>query len=605
MLKNESQVENIAPSVASADEALFRSLAKKKKKKRRKIIRTVIIILLLLAAGAAFAISTLKKKVTEQFMSSDEEVKSYTAETGSISTTVSGSGTLSNVDEETVSIQSGVKIEEVLVSSDDKVKKGDVLASLDLASVMNEMSAVQKDLDDLDAEIGAAGDKNENTYISAGVDGRIKKVYAQKGQPVLDCMVEHGALALLSLDGYMAVDIRTDALQSGDAVVVRRGDEKQTELNGVVDTVTTGTAVVLVTDNGPQMDEQVTVFTTDGRELGSGRLYIHSAIRITGISGTVSGIPATENTYVYSYSTVMYINDPSFDATYASLVKQRKDLEERLLSLLELYRNGALLSPMDGSVTAVSYDETAGSSTTATEDTDIVTLSPDKSMEVSISVDESHILSLALGQQAQISVNSIADETFTGAVTEINKTATSASGVTRYSAVVTLDKDSRMLSGMSAKVTVRIQGVDDAVIIPAAALHQTSSTSYVYTMYDEATHQYGGMVQVVTGISNSSYVEITEGLKPGDVVWYTEEESRSWGSFGGFGGSMPSGNFGGNMPAGDFSGGMPSGNFGGGNMPSGDFGGRTGSNGRTGNNGRSGGSAGGGMTGGGMPGGRN
>ena len=605
MLKNESQVENIAPSVASADEALFRSLAKKKKKKRRKIIRTVIIILLLLAAGAAFAISTLKKKVTEQFMSSDEEVKSYTAETGSISTTVSGSGTLSNVDEETVSIPSGVKIEEVLVSSDDKVKKGDVLASLDLASVMNEMSAVQKDLDDLDAEIGAAGDKNENTYISAGVDGRIKKVYAQKDQPVLDCMVEHGALALLSLDGYMAVDIRTDALQSGDAVVVRRGDEKQTELNGVVDTVTTGTAVVLVTDNGPQMDEQVTVFTTDGRELGSGRLYIHSAIRITGISGTVSGIPATENTYVYSYSTVMYINDPSFDATYASLVKQRKDLEERLLSLLELYRNGALLSPMDGSVTAVSYDETAGSSTTATEDTDIVTLSPDKSMEVSISVDESHILSLALGQQAQISVNSIADETFTGAVTEINKTATSASGVTRYSAVVTLDKDSRMLSGMSAKVTVRIQGVDDAVIIPAAALHQTSSTSYVYTMYDEATHQYGGMVQVVTGISNSSYVEITEGLKPGDVVWYTEEESRSWGSFGGFGGSMPSGNFGGNMPAGDFSGGMPSGNFGGGNMPSGDFGGRTGSNGRTGNNGRSGGSAGGGMTGGGMPGGRN
>ncbi len=45
------------------------------------------------------------------------------------------------------------------------------------------------------------------SYISASVSGRIKKIYAAAGDSVSGVMYEHGALMLLSLDGYMAVDI--------------------------------------------------------------------------------------------------------------------------------------------------------------------------------------------------------------------------------------------------------------------------------------------------------------------------------------------------------------------------------------------------------------
>jgi len=125
-------------------------------------------------------------------------------------------------------------------------------------------------------------------------------------------------------------------------------------------------------------------------------------------------------------------------------------------------------------------------------------------------------------------------------------------------------------------VVIRISGVDNAVIIPVEALHQTSSTSYVYTEYDEEMGEFGGVVEVSTGISNSSYVEIISGLEEGDTVWYTEEESFS----GGFG-SMPGGMDMGSMPEMDFSQ-MPSGgDFGGGrpdfsNMPGGMGGGMPG-----------------------------
>ena len=191
----------------------------------------------------------------------------------------------------------------------------------------------------------------------------------------------------------------------------------------------------------------------------------------------------------------------------------------------------------------------------------MATISPDVSMSVTITVDESDILSLALGQEAEISIRSLDEETLTGIVTEIDKTGLSGS----YTAVITLNKVSGMLPGMTASVDVRIEGVDNALIIPIDALNKTSTGAYVYTSYNEETQEYGGRVDVVYGLSNSSYVEIKSGLKVGDTVYYTESQSfgNMFGNMGNMGnmGSMP--NFGGQMP--DMSS-RPSGS---GNRPSG------------------------------------
>ena len=120
-----------------------------------------------------------------------------------------------------------------------------------------------------------------------------------------------------------------------------------------------------------------------------------------------------------------------------------------------------------------------------------------------------------------------------------------------------------------------LQGVDNAVIIPVDALHQTSSSSYVYTSYDEELNEFGDPVTVTVGITNSNYAEITSGLKEGDTVWYKKAETNPFANMGfpggDFGGGMPSGDFSGGMPGGDFSGGRPGGS--GSGRPSGDFGG--------------------------------
>ena len=560
------------------DDVLFETLGKQKKEKKRKIIRTVVIILVILAVVLVAGVSILQRKVRQQFASSDEEVLSAAAERGTISTVVSGSGMLMNVDTEVVSAPAGVEVTEILVAYGDTVEKGDLLAVADMATVRTAMSTLQEEIDDLDDEISGAKGDTVSSYVSAGVTGRVKIIYGETDMLVEDAMVDHGGLAVLSLDGYMAVDIETETLQEGDSVIVVLSDGE--EKTGTVEKTVGKTATVLVTDNGPEFEEAVTVKTEAGDAIGSGKLYIHNSLMITGYAGKIKTVNTQLNQQVFSSSTLFTLTDTSSSASYDALLRSRSEKEAVLLELLMIQRCGGLTAPISGSMYSVA-DLDAGEEDTETEaTTDIVTLSPDISMSITISVDESDILSLALDQTADVTVSSIGDEVLSGIVTEIDKT--DASGA--YTAVITLDKVEGMLPGMTASVDVRIEGVDDAILIPADALHQTSSGYYVYTAYDEESQEYGGRVDVVPGLSNDNFVEIKSGLNEGDVVYYTEDDPFA-NMFGGMGfgnmhGGMPnmgsnsSGmpDFGGNG-SGSRPGGMPSGsgmpNFGGsGGMPS-------------------------------------
>ena len=536
------------------DDALFEALGKNKKRRKRRIIVTVVSIVLVLAMIAVVGVSFLQRRVREQFASNQGEVLSYEVSTGSISTVVSGSGSLTDVDLNSITVPEGVEITEVKVKTNQAIVKGDILATVDMASVISAMADLQVQIEELDEQLSDAEDDAASTTIYAGVTGRVKAIFGEAGASVADVMYEHGALALISLDGYMAVDIETDALTVGDGVTVKLSDEE--EITGTVESVVGGKATILVTDNGPEYDEVVTVLNDEDTVLGTGNLYIHSALKVTGYAGTIASVKTSVNEKVSDTTRLFTLEDTDYSANYNSLLRERADLEATLLELLTIQRDGAVLATADGGVYSVDYSDDAAAA--------VVTLSTDEKMSVTISVDESDILSLELGQTVTVSVPSVSEDSFAGTLTEINRTS-SSSGT--YSAVIEVEKVEGMLSGMTASVSVRIEGVDDAILIPIEALHKTSDGAYVYTSYNEEYQEYGGKVDVVTGLENSTYVEIKSGLNVGDTVYYTEQES-GFGNFGGMGG-FPGGN-GGQMP--DFGGEMP--DFGGGQMP--DFGGGSG-----------------------------
>ena len=195
---------------------------------------------------------------------------------------------------------------------------------------------------------------------------------------------------LLSLDGYLAADIETDGLTVGDEVAVVLSDG--TELAGKTEKVLDGVAAVLVTDQGTPNGDTVTVKNAEGKALGSAQLYIHNQMAITGYAGTVSYVNVKEDQVVYNGSVLLRLKNTATSANYDALLKSRADLEEDLNELLAIYKEGGITAPISGVVETIT--ETAGA--------DFATISPEKAMTVTISVDETNILSLSDGLQVEI-----------------------------------------------------------------------------------------------------------------------------------------------------------------------------------------------------------
>ena len=556
--KKESSAQKTAVAdTVDRDAELFDAIGKGKRKKHRRRIVLLVLLLALIAGGLYAAVRFGRAKVKERVdasANSTSRVESYTVNTGSVVTTVSGSGQLTDADTEALKLPKGVKVDEMLVHVGQAVKEGDYLATVDPATVMKALSETQKKLTDLDTKLRAAANEAVPVLLTSNMPGRVKIIYAQADDDVAACMVEHGALAVLSVDGYMAVDLETEALSLGQELKVQRANGKV--VKGKVEKTVNGKTTVLVPDNGPMFDEEVTVLAADGSPAGSGKLYIHEPLRITGYAGTIHRVNCKENQYFNVGYSLFSLRDTAYSANYESILKQRREAEELLLELLDIYQSGAVRAPFTGTVSSIEYKKdktttdnnnnnnnsngstdtsnittptanttggtdgnTGSQTTTTTDETALLTLSKDERMQVKLTVDETDILSLEEGQEAQITINSIG-EVFTGEVTEINRWATGNNGVTSYTAVISLPKDPRMLPGMSVRAVVRIQGVAGAILIPEQALHQTRDAAFVYSALDPATGEPSEPVSVVPGLSDGNMVEITEGLKEGDTVYY-------------------------------------------------------------------------------------
>ncbi len=178
---------------------------------------------------------------------------------------------------------------------------------------------------------------------------------------------------------------------------------------------------------------------------------------------------------------------------------------------------------------------------------------------VSINVDELDIASVQEGQTVSLTFDALEDQTFEGEITSVSTTASSDSSSAKYPVEISLDIADGMMIGMSASATIQISEATDAVLIPVSALQERGNSTFVYTEQDEDGNL-TGEVEVETGLSNDSQVEIVSGLSEGDTVYYLKAEGDSsedsmQGGMGGMQGDMPSG--GGDMPSGG--GDMPSG----------------------------------------------
>ena len=318
--------------------------------RRKKRIMAVGIPAAILIVGAGVCFFAFHHKSIEIVALAEPMRTQVTA--GSISTTVTGTGTLKNDTANEVKIPADLTVEEVLVESGDTVKEGDALATVNQTSILKKLSAVQEELKSLDEEINEKKDEKESAHIKTYVAGRVKKIYAEEGDRVASVMKEQGAVLVLSIDGLMAVTLKeVSGVSSGDAVTVTLADGDTKE--GTIESVSEKTCIVTLTDDGPSVDEEVKVSDQEGNVIGSGVLYIHQPIGITGTVGTVSAVSVEENEKVSASSTLIELEDVPVSTEYQELLSKRSDLAETLQVLTQLSQDHTIRAEYDGTVESV------------------------------------------------------------------------------------------------------------------------------------------------------------------------------------------------------------------------------------------------------------
>lgn len=220
------------------------------------------------------------------------------------------------------------------------------------------------------------------------------------------------------------------------------------------------------------------------------------------------------------------------------------------------------------------------------DETNIAMFMSTDGYQMTISVDETNISLVKLGQAVEITIDASNEEMPTGKVTDISYNGSTSGSTTAYKLTVTFDYVEGTYPGMSVSAEIVIEDSGDGLLVPVSAVQTSGDTNYVYLapsgaaladVYEEGDIDVTKLtkVTVTTGMSDGSYIMIESGnLSEGDLIVVITRTSTLTGSensgggndgMGSFdGGSFPSGGFpGGDFDFGDFD---PS-QFGGGSFP--------------------------------------
>lgn len=531
----------------------------------------IILTLCILGAAGYFGWQAYQKYVAQPADSGSATlVTPYTITRGNLSKTVTGTGTLSISQTENVSLDYGVTVTETLVEEGDTVTAGQALLSVDTSALQTAIDTLQDELDSTVSQLATLSDSySTTTYVKMPMDGRVKEVYIEKGQYLQDVMAEKGCIALLSLDGLMTAEISAPkGMSVNDTVKVTAG---RSYTDGTVADITDGVATITFSDAYGSEGGEVTI-TYKEEEIGTATCHIHMPYRLTASEqGYIQAVYLETDVKKWQNNRVCYLTNVPISGTYEALLTTQQEQLAQLNEMKALLAAGVITAPEDGIVSSI----VSPSAVEAEAHSTLASLYVGDQKEMVVSVDELDIINVQVGQNADIAMDALTDKTYSAVVSKVSQIGTPNGGVTVYNVTLTIDGDENLKFGMNGTATIRIEEVNDVLLVPLTALNTSRGESYVWLQSDDASGDEPGVrTTVETGLSDENYAQVLSGLDEGDVVLITREASSSstdsrdggfdFGSMSFDMGSMPSG------------GDMPSGGFPGGGGGSGNGGGRSG-----------------------------
>lgn len=185
------------------------------------------------------------------------------------------------------------------------------------------------------------------------------------------------------------------------------------------------------------------------------------------------------------------------------------------------YTNGTyLVAPYDLVVTKISVPAEDEKCTSQNN----ITVQSTVEMALSLSIDETEISEVAVGQEVIITPSAYEDKTYTGTITKINQVGTYASNGSTFTGTVVFENDGNLKIGMSASCTITLEKAENVICVPIEAVQTENNEKYVIVKQADGTTK---NVTVETGLSNDAYVEIKSGLSGTETIEMIKQTDNS------------------------------------------------------------------------------
>lgn len=153
---------------------------------------------------------------------------------------------------------------------------------------------------------------------------------------------------------------------------------------------------------------------------------------------------------------------------------------------------------------------------TVEPDKNLITIVDLSEVDVVAQVFEAQIGAVKIGQTVRIQALAFPDLTFTGKVKTTAASLSRDSGTLRVF-VRTPNPEGKLLPGMRAQLAFIIEETEAAVVVPRAAVLGEAGDLFVYRQIMTAPFAYE-RTPVVVGLRDDRFIEIIEGVLPGDRV---------------------------------------------------------------------------------------
>jgi HlyD family secretion protein len=219
------------------------------------------------------------------------------------------------------------------------------------------------------------------------------------------------------------------------------------------------------------------------------------------------------------------------DVTDAQIAEARAQVKQAQASLQTSETNlskTVIKSPMDGVV--IDRTVEVGQTVAASFSTpNLLTIGDLSVMQVAISIDEADVGQAKIGQKVTFTVDAFPNRVFEGTLSQVYYAPVTVQNVVTYTGIVEVNNENGLLRpGMTANVKIITGQKKDVLLIPSSALRVKLGSGKEVKAGKGRGH--GGQtvwvmqkdgpkpVQVTTGLTDFTNMEVLSGLKEGDPV---------------------------------------------------------------------------------------